>query len=266
MFRIVQMIVAAGLVSAPNLAVVVAAQNAPAPANTQQAPAPGTPVIAADAELMLKQMAAYIGSAGQFTFQADITFDHVLPSGQKLQFSALEEVALQRPNGLYVDWSGDLGERQFWYDGKSITLYDPASPFYASQPAPADIDAMLDKVEAQLNFMPPLADFLYHDPYQQVRGRVQYGFDLGSNDVNGESCRTFAFVEQDIDWQIWISAGPQIVPCKLVITYKTRPSQPQFTAVFSEWDFAPRIAASVFTPTPPASLVKVSFDTATATK
>ena len=61
---------------------------------------------------MLKQMAAYIGSAERFTFQADITFDHVLPSGQKLQFSALEEVALQRPNGLYVEWSGDLGDRQ----------------------------------------------------------------------------------------------------------------------------------------------------------
>ena len=266
MTRIIQMIVAAGLVSAPNLALVVAAQNAPAPANAPQAPGPGAPVVASGAELMLKQMGAYISSAEQFTFQADITFDHVLPSGQKLQFSALEEVALQRPNGLYVDWNGDLGARQFWYDGKSITLYDPATPFYASEAAPADIDAMLDKVKSQLNFMPPLADFLYHDPYQQVRQRVQYGFDLGSNDVNGQSCRTFAFVEQDIDWQIWINAGPQIVPCKLVITYKTRPSQPQFIAVFSDWDFAPRIAAPVFTPTPPADLVQVPFDTVTATK
>lgn len=266
MIRIVQMIVAAGLVSAPNLALVVAAQNAPPQANASQAQGPGVPVVAPDAELMLKQMAAYIGSAEQFTFQADITFDHVLPSGQKLQFSAVEEVALQRPNGLYVDWNGDLGDRQFWYDGKSVTLYDPATPFYASGPAPADIDAMLDKTEAQLNFTPPLADFLYHDPYQRVRRHVQYGFDLGSNDVNGQSCRTFAFVEQDIDWQIWISAGPQFVPCKLVITYKTRPSQPQFIAVFSEWDFAPRIAAPVFTPTPPAALVKVPFDTVTATK
>lgn len=91
----------------------VAAQNAPAPANTQQTTTrPDTPVVALDAEQMLKQMAAYIGSAERFTFQADITFDHVLPSGQKLQFSALEEVALQRPNGLYVEWSGDLGDRQ----------------------------------------------------------------------------------------------------------------------------------------------------------
>ena len=91
-------------------------------------------------------MGEYVGSAEQFTFHADITFDHVLPSGQKLQYSASEDVALQRPGRLYVEWSGDLGDRQFWYDGKSVTLYDPATPFYASDAAPPDIDAMLDKV------------------------------------------------------------------------------------------------------------------------
>jgi hypothetical protein len=266
MIRIVRIVVVAGLISAPTLGP-VAAQNAPAATNAPQAATgSGAPVVAASAEQVLKQMAAYLGSAEQFTFRADITFDHVLPSGQKLQFSAVEEAALQRPNGLYVEWSGDLGVRQFWYDGKSITLYDPATPFYASEPAPTDIDAMLDKVGSQLNFTPPLADFLYHDPYQQVGRRVQFGFDLGANDVNGQSCRTFAFVERDIDWQIWINAGPQIVPCKLVITYKTRPSQPQFIAVFSDWDFAPRIAAPVFTPTPPADLVKVPFDSVTANR
>ena len=104
------------------------------------------PVVAEQAERLLRQMGEYVGSAEQFTFHADITFDHVLPSGQKLQYSASEDVALQRPGRLYVEWSGDLGDRQFWYDGKSVTLYNPATPFYAADAAPADIDAMLDKV------------------------------------------------------------------------------------------------------------------------
>ena len=95
------------------------------------------PAVAEQADRLLKEMGAYIGSAEQFTFHADVTFDHVLPSGQKLQFSAAEEVALQRPGRLYVEWNGDLGARQFWYDGKSVTLYDPATPFYASEAATA---------------------------------------------------------------------------------------------------------------------------------
>jgi hypothetical protein len=262
MIRTILMITVAGIMPAPNLALVAVAQN---PSATTAAPQPAQ-VMPADADRLLKAMANYIGSAEQFTFHADIIFDHVLPSGQKLQFTASEDVALHRPAGLYIEWDGDLGARQFWYDGQTLTLYDPSTPFYASEQAPADIDAMLDKVLAQLNFSPPLTDFMHHDAYPRVSGRVQFGVDLGTNEVNGQSCQAFAFVEQDIDWQIWINAGAQITPCKLVITYKTRPSQPQFTAVFTDWDFAPRIDSSVFTPNPPQNLIKVPFDTVAASK
>jgi hypothetical protein len=221
-------------------------------------------VVAEKANRLLEQMGDYLGSAREFTFHADITFDHVLPSGEKVQYSATEDVALQRPGRLYVEWSGDLGERRFWYDGSSVTLYDPATPFYASEAALADIDAMLEKVLTQMGFSPPLADFLYRDPYHTVRGNVQFGLSLGENDVGGRSCHTLAFVQRDIDWQIWIDGGSQLTPCKLVITYKTRPERPQFSAVFTDWDFAPRIAASIFTPKLPPGTQKIQFAPMTA--
>jgi hypothetical protein len=236
-----------------------------APAQTKPPTTLPPPTVAEAADQLLKQMGAYIGSAEQFTFHADVTFDHLLPSGQKVQFSATEDVAVARPNKLYVEWSGDLGSRQFWYDGKSITLFDPDTPFYASDAAPPTIDGMLDKVITQLNFSPPLTDFLNSDPYQSVRGKLQYGFALGTTAINGRSCRSFAFVEKDIDWQIWIDDGPQLVPCKLVITYKTQPAEPQFSAVFSDWNFAPRIAAPLFTPDLPPGVSAIPFQNMTAT-
>jgi hypothetical protein len=110
--------------------------------------------VAEQADALLKQMSTYVGSAEQFTFHADITFDHVLPSGQKVQFAAVEDVALHRPGRLRVDWSGDLGDRVFWYDGKSATIYDPSMPFYASEPMPGEIDGMLDTVPTKLGFSP----------------------------------------------------------------------------------------------------------------
>jgi len=237
----------------------VVAQSRPsAPVATAGVPAPA---ISEEADRLLKEVGAYIGSANDFTFRADINFDHVLPSGQKLQFSAVEEVVLKRPGRLYVEWNGDLGARQFWYDGKSVTVYDPATPFYASETAPPDIDTMLDQLVPKLDFAPPLSDFLYRDPYKTVRGNIQYGFDLGLNDVNGRTCRSLAFVNKDIDWQIWIENGPQPTPCALVITYKTRAAQPQFSAIFSDWDFAPRIDQAVFTPQLPPGTEKIPFAT-----
>jgi hypothetical protein len=249
------------------LAATATAQNKPAAPNAAPPATNGVaPAVAEQADRLIKEMSAYIGSANEFTFHAHVTFDHVLPSGQKLQFSAAQEVVLQRPGRLYVEWTGDLGSRQFWYDGKSVTLYDPAMPFYANEAAPPELDAMLGQLLPKLNFVPPLADFLYRDPYKSVRGNIQYGFDLGQSNVNDRTCRTLAFVEKDIDWQIWIENGPQFTPCKLVITYKNQPAQPQFTAVFSDWDFAPRIAEPVFTPELPPGTEKIPFATVTAAK
>ncbi|HUL88816.1 MAG TPA: DUF2092 domain-containing protein [Pseudolabrys sp.] len=246
------------------LASQVSAQSKPPAPGSVAAISPSAPAVAEAADRLLKQMGAYIGSAERFTFHADVMFDHVLPTGQKLQFSATEDVALQRPNGLYVEWSSDLGNRQFWYDGKSATIYDSETSFYATDIAPPAIDGMLDKLFSQLNFTPPLVDFFYNDPYKSLRGMAQFGFPTGETQIDGRSCRGLAFVEKHIDWQIWIDTGPQLVPCKLVITYKNNPSLPQFSAVFRDWDFAPRIAVSIFTPDIPVTARKIPFATATA--
>jgi hypothetical protein len=259
---------------APRLGVVLIALAAVSPVLAQNptpaAPPPTAnstpPAVAPQADQALKNLGAYLRSAQQFTFHADITFDHVIPSGQKVQFSAAEDVALKRPGGLRVDWSGDLGDRVFWYDGTSATIYDPSTPFYASEAVPSDIDSMLDTVLTKLGFSPPLVDFLYSDAYRSLRQNVQYGFDLAETDVNGRTCRSFAFVEKDIDWQIWIENGPQLTPCKLVITYKTERAQPQFSAVFTDWDFAPRIADAVFVPELPPGSEKVPFATVATNK
>jgi len=64
-------------------------------------------------------------------------------------------------------------------------LYDSSTPFYASEAAPAEIDGMLEKLITQLNFSPPLVDFLYRDRYGAMRGDAQYGFSLGLNALMG---------------------------------------------------------------------------------
>ena len=55
---------------------------------------PAPPVVAEQADRLLRQMGENVGSADEFTFHADITFDHELPSGQKLQYTTSENVAL----------------------------------------------------------------------------------------------------------------------------------------------------------------------------
>lgn len=220
----------------------------------------GQPVVSESADRTLREAADFLGSARALSFSADVVFDHVLPSGQKVQFAAREDVALERPGKLYVNWSGDLGARRFWYDGQTVTLNDPATPFYATADAPPDIDAMLAKLVNELGFTPPLTNLFKSDPYGAIHNALKYGVDLGLSRVGDRTCRSLAFVEKTADFQVWVAAGPQPTLCKLTITYRTLPSAPQFSAVFSDWDFAPRFGEGAFKPSLPLGLEKIPFE------
>ena len=149
---------------------------AAAPAAAPERPAA---VIDLRADQILRQVSDYLAKSPHFTFEAEVAMDVVLPSGQKLQHEAATRIALSRPDGLYVEQSGPLGSRIFWYDGKRVTLFDPQTGFYADAPAPATVGAMLAGLFAQLGFVPPLSDLLVDDPYSTVQDKVDIGIYVG---------------------------------------------------------------------------------------
>ena len=105
----------------------------------------------------------------------------------------------------------------------------------------------------------PLEDFIRSDPHKDLLQKVTSGADLGTVNVTGVPCEHLAFTQTNIDWQVWIENGPRAVPRKFVITYKDEPESPQFTAIFSDWDFTTNLPDFVFQfePPPGASEIKV---------
>ena len=229
------------------------------PAEKPAEPAAMAPIINPEADKLLREMGEYLKNAQQFSFQAEITFDDVLPSGQKIQFAATEDLAVHRPGEAYIEYRGDLGVKRFWYKGDTITLYDPGNNLYATEKVPAKFDEAIDQVMKEFGFSPPLVDILYSDPYKLLIDRVQFGLYIGLSMVDGIHCHHLAFVDKYIDWQIWIEDGKQLVPRKILITYKTIPGAPQFTAVLSDWDFATPLANRLFSASLPAGAEKIEF-------
>jgi hypothetical protein len=220
---------------------------------------PNPPIVGADADRLLKDMAGYLKAAREFSFHAEISYDDLLPSGQKILLSAEQDVAVRRPDRLYSHYRGETGRKRFWYDGKTITLLDEHHNTYATEPVPAIVDKTLEHLITQLGFTPPLSDLVYEDPYAVLRRNTVFGFRVGFGEVQGARCHHLAFVEDGVDWQIWIDDGRMRVPRKLVITYKTLPGSPQFIALLSDWDFQTRLADSLFTSELPAGAAKIDF-------
>lgn len=193
------------------------------------------PVIDPEADRLLRAMGDYLDSLAAFNFSTEITFEEVLPSNQKLQYSRSSKVTVRRPDRIYAETVGDLGSKRLWYDGKQFTLLNDDHGFYAQRPVPSTIDTALDYLHDRLGFLPPVSDFIYSDPYSGMIRDTVYGIYVGMSQVNQVPAHHLAFVQKYIDWQLWVEAGDLPRPKKLVITYKSLPSSPQFSVTIRDW-------------------------------
>lgn len=233
------------------------AENAEAPQGIAT-PTKTPPAIEPRVEEVLNGVCAELSAAKTLSYHAEITFDSVLPSLVKLQYSAAMDAALERPNRLAISYQSDLGAKRIWYNGKTLTIYDPPHMAYASVAAPDSIDAMVAQVAKEKNLSIPLKGFDVSNPCVALKEVLRSKY-VGLNDAAGVDCDHLAFIQEDVDWQLWVDHGKKPLPRKIVITYKKLPTQPQWEAVFSNWRFDRQLPASFFEPTIPKKAIKTDF-------
>jgi hypothetical protein len=217
------------------------------------------PAIDPKADTILKQMSGFMDSLDQFSFHAEITTDQLWTSGQKLQFSKSVDLFLKRPNRLRANARGDIADREFYYDGKTITLFGKDVNYYASLKAPPHIEGALDHAIETFDLEVPLADLVYSNPYEMLTEGAHSGLYAGLHYAGGIQCHHLLFSHEDIDIQIWIENSKTPLPRKLIITEKWVTGAPQFTARMSKWDLSPKLEEDLFTFVPPDKAEKIEF-------
>jgi len=211
------------------------------------------------ADAMLRAMTSYVASLKQFSAQTETTLEVVTTDGQKIQITAPSSITVSRPDKLYAERQGDIVNQKFFYDGKSLTLYNPDTKYYASVPAPGNLDAMIEFARTKLDVIAPGTDLIDTRAYQLLMQDVTAGTYLGLAVVGGQRCHHLAFRGAEVDWQLWVREGNRPIPCKYVITSKTVAGAPQFSINILKWDSAPKLAAAKFRFVPPAGAKTVEF-------
>ena len=216
-------------------------------------------IIQPRADRILRQMGEYLGTADEFRFQVEITYDSVRSTGQKILLGGRADASLQRPNRFHAYYEGDRRHSHAIFSNGTFTYFDVTKNLYSRMKIPADLDDALDMVFDSVGISAPAADFLYADPYLTLIENARSGYVVGRHPVGGTPCHHLAFTHDAIDWQIWIEDGPRPVPRRLVITYKDEFGEPQVTTTFVEWDFQPRLSSSHFEFDPPADSAEIEF-------
>jgi hypothetical protein len=215
------------------------------------------PAVDPRADEMLKRMSDYLAQAQFFSINAEIWQDIKLSSGQWIQAGRTLQLRIRRPDRWHAEVHSPYRNRELFYDGKTITLFNRAEKLYGVVPAPTTLDEALDVASDRFGIVMPLEDFLRSDPRKDLLQQVTSGTDIGAVDVMGVPCEHLAFSQTNIDWQLWIDKGPMPVPRKFVITYKDDPDSPEFNAIFVKWDFTTKLPDFVFQFEPPADAFRI---------
>ena len=200
-----------------------------------------------------------MGNGPSIQLGAGVMFDQVLPHQVKVQYAAELNFALQRPDSLMVDYRSNLGGKQLWYQGDTLTIFDEPHAVYASMKVPTTIDAMLDEVTQIEHLTLPLSNLAYSDPFARIRKAIIYGTYVGVNDVNGVDCDHIAFSSSNVNLQLWLDRSGKPVPRKIVINYRTVPGSPEYIAVLSNWKFPKQISSSKFHADLPKDAKRIKF-------
>ncbi len=211
------------------------------------------------ADKALEQMCSVLDSAKALRFRVHAIMDRPVDTGQLAQFHRSSDITMVRPDRLHAKTESDDGKWSVWQRGDNLTVLDWETYNYATETVPARVDGMLDYMADNYDVLMPMADFLVGKTYESLLADVESGTYVGLHMVGETKCHHLLFLQDNIDWQIWIDAGERPLPRKLVITYTQEPDQPQYVATMDSWDLAPVTSEETFTFLPPTGATSVSM-------
>lgn len=185
---------------------------------------------------VLAAMNQFLRDRQQFRFDASITYDRELESGQLLEVHESHQVAVQRPGSLRATVLGDDGARLAFVHSGTVTIVDPIRQKYFQAGVPDDLDGAVDVMVIDLGLALPSADFVSGDPVKSLTSRSPSSRYVGISMIDGTACHHMAFAEDGLEWQLWVSAEMQPVPRRITIQYVDRPRNPRFIATL-DWAF-----------------------------
>ncbi|HKJ13286.1 MAG: DUF2092 domain-containing protein [Desulfobulbaceae bacterium] len=218
-----------------------------------------TPAVDPAATEILKRMTNYLGSLKQFSVHTQNTLEDVLDSGHRIDLDVSASVTVSRPNKIRAERKGDLVDQVFYYNGTTLTLYNPSSNVYATEPASDTFEEMFIYLYDTLGFGTPISDLVYSDSFPLLMKDVIFAAVIGKSFINSVKCDHLLFSRPGVDFQVWVSEGSKPLPLKYVVTDTTIAGLMSVVTIMSDWNVAPAVDDDEFTFVPPKGVQKINF-------
>jgi hypothetical protein len=208
---------------------------------------------------ILKGMTDYLGSLKQFSVRTQSTLEDLVDSGHRVDLEVSASVIVSRPNKIRAERKGELIDQVFYYNGKTLTLYNPSDKVYATEPAPGTFEGLFKFMYESLGFIIPVSDLVYGDTFPLLMQEVNFAAVVGKTFIGGVKCDHLLFSRPGVDFQVWVAEGSRPLPRKYVVTDTSTPALLSVATVMSDWNVAPAVADARFTFVPPKGTKRITF-------
>lgn len=240
--------------------------SAPPPAAMPAGAAPAAPAAAKPAQNLvdpaavqaLKDMGASLQALKRYQVSLDLSGERVLQDGQKLLHTAHADLDVALPNRIRSTTATATSRRVLYFDGKKVSLLFPDTNYYSQADFTGTVGDLVGRLKSDYDVELPAADlFVWGTPAAPFND-LQSAMNAGQSLVLGTLCDHYAYRQPGIDWQIWLSTGPNPLPMRLVVTNLEDDARPQSITQF-RWNLKPTFQDSVFNFVPPRGATSIKM-------
>lgn len=215
---------------------------------------------------LLDRMSTVIGELKSCSATVRSCYDITSPELGLVKHSDVEHIYVGGPDKLLICSEGDKGDRRIIYDGQALTYYSLDKNNYARTKVSGNVVQMIDYMNKNYGIVFPMADFMYPTFVDDILADATSLTLLGTTKVDGKECFHIAGVGKDKTFQFWITNDPFYLPVKLVIVNTDKPMNPQYEAVYSDWQINPTLPGSIFEFKAPPGAQKIKLTPLSAKK
>ena len=217
------------------------------------------PAVDPAAVQTLKQMTEFLDGLRQFSVHTESTLEDLHVTGHRVDKLLTSTVTVKRPNKMRTARAGGSMDQRFFYDGKTLTLYNPAEKVYAAEAAPDTIERMIDFARETVGVLLPAADLLYRNVFPLLMQDVTLAVVVGKTVVGGVKCDHLLFSRPGVDFQIWIAEGKRPFPRRYVVTETDTPALLSISTALSDWKTDVAVDDAQFNFVPPKGTSAIRF-------
>ena len=206
----------------------------------------------------LKDMGATLQSLRRYDLSLDLSGERVLQDGQKLMHTAHADLNVAQPNRIRVTTATATSRRVLTFDGKKVSLLYPGSNYYSQADFSGTVGELIQRLRTNYNIEFPAADLFVWGTPAAPFSDLQSAMNAGQAVVLGKLCDQYAFRQPGIDWQIWLTTGPNPLPMRLVVTNLEDDARPQSITQF-HWNLKPTFQESAFNFVAPRGATSVNM-------